>query len=265
MSDHLRYKGLIVFAAPRTGSTHVVEMLTEVLAKKYPLEKFKNLYEVFESSSAFTPEWDPITIDRYEWITRPYINGVLHQRIAQLAKSKIFPVFKIFMQDFEGRNYDLYDRHFGSDVYNKIILNRYDTRAQVISYVLSKHTNIWHVRDDASMDKYINAVSQQFEVDLAHVHYIGRNIINLYAWQLFNHSMPCIWYEDLPDIEIPELGISYADLQSYQSQQKKMNSRHADLLHRCASNANDVICEIDKLERSISKVRDIVRKRNATP
>ena len=264
MPNVFPYDGLIVFAAPRTGSTHVVEMLTDVLSRKYPMEKFKNLYEVFESSSAFTPDWDPITIDRYEWIPRPYENGVMHQRIAALTHATITPVFKIFMQDFEGRNYELYEQHFGSDRYCKIILNRYDTQAQVISYVLSKHTNIWHIRDTATLDRYADARSKKFEVDLRHVHYIGRNIINLYAWQLFNQDMNSIWYEDIPNIDIPELNIRANDLAEYKSNQQKMNNQHVDTLHECATNAKQVISEIAKLECSISKVRDMVRNRNAT-
>jgi len=264
MSKAFSYDGVIVFAAPRTGSTFLVEMLTHVLQAKHKKDTFKNLYEVFESSSAFTSSWDPITVDRYEWIPRPYINGVLYQRLHRLSTANIIPVFKIFMQDFEGENYKIYENLFSSARYFKIILNRYDVTSQIISYVLSKYSNIWHIRNQTMRNQYEENSNKKFEVDLDHVYYIGRNIINLYAWQLFNDTVTSIWYEDLPAVEIPELQISRHDTLSYESDQQKMNSNHVERLKATATNALEVLTEISKLERSISKVRDMVRNKNAT-
>ena len=256
-----RYKGVIIFAAPRTGSTYLVEVISSVLSSNNPSSKIRNLYEMFEASSAFTREWQPITIDRYEWIPRPYTNGVLKQRIKCLCQSDIFPVMKIFMQDFEGQNYDLYDRHFSGDDYYKIILNRYNIEEQIISYLLSKYTNIWHVRDAATAEKFKLKRMNKMAVNLDDVRYIGKNIINLYAWQLFNDQMPAIWYEDLANLTIADLNIWPRDVEAAMNPQQKMNSNHVEQLHDLATNSDEVLRLINELTHSISKARDIVYAR----
>ena len=43
-----------------------------------------------------------------------------------------------------------------------------------------------------------------------------------------------------------------------------MNSNNVERLKATATNALEVLTEISKLERSISKVRDMVRNKNAT-
>jgi len=259
------YKGVMVFTSGRSGTTLLVETLTDALRIKNPLLPVKNLYELFDTTMVYDNDWNKVWIDRMEIIPRPTSNGSdiwrLDRMLEQVHSRALFPVAKLFVNDLTAHNYPLVKQHILDDPgYYTLSLARKDVANVIYSSILGRALNRWEKRDgktfEIQSESLYHAPEELYKL-------LGIKVMQNLDWCLFNKTKmhQTIWYHQLinDEIEFAELGISKQDMSKCRNANnslQKINSNHEQDIIRYVANSHDVIEFAHKLEHHCQPVID---------
>jgi hypothetical protein len=259
------FKGVIVFTSGRSGTTLLVEQLTNILIDKNPKVPVKNLYELFDTTMVYDNDWNKTWIDRFEIIPRPTSNGSdlwrLDRMLEQVNNSTLFPVAKLFVNDLTTHNYPLVKQYILNDPsYYTISLARRDVANVIYSSILGRALNRWEKRDGKTFE--VEPESKYYaESDLYKL--LGVKVMQNLDWCLFNKTRmhQTVWYHQLvnDNIDFPELGISREDLsinKKSTNSLQKINTNHKQDIEKHVENYQEVIDFAESIERCCKPVID---------
>lgn len=263
------YKGVMVFTSGRSGTTLLVEQLTDVLRNKNPLLPVKNLYELFDTTMVYDNDWNKVWLDRLEIIPRPTSNGSdiwrLDRMLEQVHHRALFPVAKLFVNDLTAHNYPLVKQSILADPgYYTISLARKDVANVIYSSILGRALNRWEKRDGKTFETQLDSLYHAPE-DLYKL--LGVKVMQNLDWCLFNKTKMhrTIWYHQLikDEIEFEELGISKQDMSKSKNSinsLQKINSNHEQDITRYVANSQEVIEFANNIERCCQPVIDRIMR-----
>jgi hypothetical protein len=263
------FKGVMVFTSGRSGTTLLVEQLTDVLRTKNPHVPIKNLYELFDTTMVYDNDWNKLWIDRLEIIPRPTSNGSdiwrLDRMLDQVKDGNLFPVAKLFVNDFTAHNYPLVKQHILNDPgYYTISLARRDIANVIYSSILGRALNRWEKRNDRTFETDLESKYHASE-DLYKL--LGIKIMQNLDWCLFNKTKmhKTVWYHELvnDEVEFVELDISKTDMANSKNavnSLQKINKTHEQDIIRYVENSHEVIEFANNIERCCQPVIDRIMR-----